>query len=104
MMKNVKILIADDHAAVRRDLRDLLHSQPGWKVVADVATGAEAIDKTRELHPNVVVLDISMPGTSGTEAIPAILQAWPQARVLVLAMHDAREVIDKAIQAGAHGY
>src|SRR5947209_7450967 len=103
-MKNATILIADDHAVVRRGLRDLLRSQPGLKVVADVATGIEAIEKTRELHPNVVVLDISMPGISGTEAIPAILQAWPQARVLVLTMHDAHEFIDKAIKAGAHGY
>src|SRR5947209_931486 len=103
-MKPVTILVADDHAVVRRGLRDLLELQPGWQVVADVATGHEAVARARELHPDVVVLDIAMPGLGGTEAIPLILQASPHSRVLVLTMHDADEFVQRTLQSGARGY
>lgn len=103
-MKSCSILVADDHALMRRGLRQLLESEPGWKVIAEAASGREAVDKTLELRPNLVVMDVSMPDLNGLDATRLILNGLPETRVLILTMHDAPELIEKTLEAGASGY
>ena len=103
-MTGVRILVADDHAVVRRGLRALLEAQPGWKVCAEAANGREAVTKVKQLKPDVVVLDISMPELNDLEATRQILKAAPQTEVLILTMHHSEEVVCAVLRAGARGY
>jgi DNA-binding NarL/FixJ family response regulator len=103
-MKNLSILIADDHAIVRRGLRALLEAQPGWKVVGEAGNGRSAVLKAAELHPDIAILDITMPQLNGLDAARLMLKQSPHTRILVLTMHDADEVIEKTFEAGARGY
>jgi DNA-binding NarL/FixJ family response regulator len=103
-MTDFRILIVDDHAVVRRGVKSLLESQPGWEVVGEAATGHEAIEKAAELKPDVVVLDVSLPELNGIEATPLILKASPSSEVLVLTMHHSEELARQVFKAGAKGY
>lgn len=98
------ILIADDHAVVRRGLRALLESERNWSVVAEAANGHEAVNKAVELKPHVAILDISMPWLNGLDACRLITQGSPRTRVLILTVHPAQDLIAKTIRAGACGY
>jgi DNA-binding NarL/FixJ family response regulator len=103
-MKKLRILIADDHGLVRRGARDVLHSQPGWKVVGEAANGCEAVQKAIELRPDVAVVDIGMPQLDGVEAVRQIRDAIPEIKVLVLTMHESDQMVRRALEAGALGY
>jgi len=103
-MHTVSILIADDHAVVRRGLRALLETQPNWKVVAEASNGREAVEKAAELSPQVVILDIGMPRLNGLVAATLIFKANPKARILMLTMHAAEALIQQTLKAGASGY
>jgi len=103
-LENVSILIADDHAVVRRGLRALLETQPGWKVAAEVGNGREAVESATKLTPDLAVLDISMPDLNGLDAAVMILKASPRTRILILTMHAAEDLIRKTLKAGARGY
>jgi DNA-binding NarL/FixJ family response regulator len=103
-VKPVRLLIADDHSIVRRGLRALLESQPGWEVCGEAVDAREAIEKAKQLRPDVVIMDISMPGLNGLEATRRIIRSAPQIQVLVLTVHDSPEIIDRALAAGARGY
>jgi DNA-binding NarL/FixJ family response regulator len=103
-METVSILIADDHAVVRRGLRALLETQPKWKVVCEVANGREAVEMATKLCPDVAILDITMPRLNGLDAASLIFKATPQTRILILTMHAAEELIKKTLKAGASGY
>jgi two-component system response regulator NreC len=103
-MKQLSILIADDQVLVRKGLRALLGAKPEWAVAGEANNGLEAIEKALILQPNLIIVDISMPQLNGLGAIPRMLQAAPHARVLVLTMHNAEEVIQRALQVGASGY
>ena len=103
-MDNVSILIADDHAVVRRGLRALLETQAGWKIVAEVGNGREAVDSAIKLAPDLAVLDISMPDLNGLDAAVMIQKASPRTRILILTMHAAEDLIRKTLKAGARGY
>ena len=103
-MSPVRILIADDHAVVRAGLRALLEHHDQFHVVAEAATGKEAIQKAQELHPDVAVLDIRMPGISGIEACRQIVAAVEGCRVIVLTTYAEDELLFSAIRAGASGY
>jgi DNA-binding NarL/FixJ family response regulator len=103
-METVSILIADDHAVVRRGLRALLETQPKWKVVCEVANGREAVEMAAKLCPDVAILDITMPRLNGLDAASLIFKATPQTRILILTMHAAEELIKKTLKAGASGY
>lgn len=103
-MSALRILIADDHEVVRRGVRALLESQPGWEVVADVANGREALETTQRLRPDIVVLDISMPELNGIEATRRILAAVPTTEVIVLTMHESEKLVRRILEAGARGY
>jgi two-component system, NarL family, response regulator NreC len=88
-MEHVHIVLADDHPVVRQGLRTLLEQQPGWKVVAEAATGKDAIAKVRELKPDVAVLDISMASLNGLETARRIVESGSKTRILILTVHDS---------------
>lgn len=103
-MKEVKILVADDHELVRRGVRALIELQPGWEVCAEASTGREAVEKTKRLKPDVVILDLSMPDLNGLEATRQILAAVPRTEVLVLTIHESEQAERDVLAAGARGY
>ena len=103
-MTTVRILLADDNKALRDDVRIILNSRSGWKVVAEAENGLDALEKSRELQPDVVILDYSMPELDGISAIPMIRSAAPQTEIVVLTVHDAPFTVRRAVDAGARGY
>src|SRR5690349_20450741 len=100
----IRILLADDHDVVRRGLRGLLESQPGWQVVAEARTGREAVALAERLRPDVAVLDLSMPDLNGLEATRRIRKERPETEVLVFTMHQTEQLMREALLAGARGY
>ena len=103
-MPKLDVLVADDHDIVRRGLRDLLEKQPGWKVVAEASNGREAVEKAKELKPDVSILDISMPSLDGLEAARQILESRSSTKVLILTMHHSDPLIQQMLKAGVRGY
>lgn len=103
-MTSVRILLADDHEVVRRGLRALLESPGGWEVCGEASNGREAVDKAKKLKPEIVVLDIGMPGLNGLEATRQILKALPRTQVLILTVQESEQVIREVVEAGARGY
>jgi DNA-binding NarL/FixJ family response regulator len=101
---SVRILLADDHEIVRRGLKELLEEQLGWTVCAEAANGREAVEAAVRTHPDVGVLDFSMPELNGLEATRRIRQVAPQVEVLVFTMHESEELIREVLAAGARGY
>jgi two-component system response regulator NreC len=97
-------LIADDHAVLRAGLRMLLEVQRDMAVAGEAGDGAEAVQKARELQPDIVLLDLTMPGPGSGEVIRQVLRACPKTRVLVLTMHDDPAYLASALAAGAAGY
>jgi NarL family two-component system response regulator LiaR len=100
----IRILIVDDHAVVREGLRTLITTKPGMEVVGEAADGVEAVAQARSLQPDVILLDMVMPHQDGLQAIKAIKQQNPKARILVLTSFDDDERVFSAIKAGALGY
>ena len=100
----LRIVIVDDHAVVRRGVRALLETQPGWKVMAEATTGREAVEVVRRLRPDVVVMDLSLPELNGLEATRQIVKELPQTEILVLTMHHSEQLARDVLQAGARGY
>ena len=100
----LRIVIVDDHAVVRRGVRSLLESHPGWKVTAEAATGREAVEIVRRLQPHVVVMDLSLPELNGLDATRQIVKESPDVEVLVLTMHHSEQLARDVLQAGARGY
>ncbi len=103
-MKQITVLLADDHAIVRRGFRRLLEDDPDLAVVGEANDGDEAIRLAGELKPDVVVMDAAMPGTNGLAATQAIAGKWPQIAVLMLSMHSEQTLVRQALAAGAKGY
>ncbi len=100
----IRLVIADDHPMVREGLKASLESEHHIEVLADVADGQAALDAAAQLLPDVVLMDISMPGTTGLEACEIFKRQLPNIRILIVTMHDSREYVMKAIQSGAAGY
>src|ERR1700747_2818923 len=96
---SIRILIADDHDLVRRGLKALLSSKPGWVVCAEAATGREAIAKAEKHRPNLVVMDIAMPELNGLEAIRSISKMLPKAEFVVLSAHYSLQLVREVIAA-----
>jgi len=98
------VLVVDDHAVVRAGLRRVLEAEPDIDVVGEAETGERAIFEAIESKPDVIVMDVVMPGKSGIEATPEVLRAVPTTRVLVLSMQDDPRYVRAAFEAGARGY
>lgn len=103
-MSKIKVLLADDHTIVRKGLRSLLEDEADIEVVAEARDGLEAAEKAGQLRPDVVLMDITMPGFNGLEATQQIVREYPNVRVVVLTMHENDEYIQQALRAGAVGY
>ena len=103
-MKEIRLVLADDHNVMRRGLRLLLESQPGLLVVGEAADGRQAVEQAILLKPDVVVLDIAMPNMSGTEAAQRIREALPATAVVILSMHSDESYVLRALKAGAKAY
>jgi len=103
-MKKISVVLADDHAVVRRGFRRLLEDDPGIEVVGEASDGDEAIQLAGDLKPRVVVMDAAMPNTNGLAATRTIAERWPSIAVLMLSMHSEQTLVRQAMAAGAKGY
>ena len=101
---DLTVMIADDHAIFREGLRGMLEREPGLMVVGEATNGVEAVLRAREIHPNVIVMDISMPVMNGIEATRKIVAEHADIRVLALSMESDRRFIVEVLEAGATGY
>jgi DNA-binding NarL/FixJ family response regulator len=101
---SVRVLIVDDHAVVRAGLRRVLDAEPDIETVAEAGDAERAVFEAIEHKPDVVLMDVVMPGKSGIEGIPGVLQGAPEARILVLSMQDDPRYVREAFEAGASGY
>src|SRR5215469_16121639 len=103
-MSNLRLLLADDHEIVRKGLRSVLEAQNDCGVVGEAADGRQAVALVKELNPDIVILDISMPLLNGLEATRQILKIRPQTKVLILTMHESDSLIRNILNVGAQGY
>jgi DNA-binding NarL/FixJ family response regulator len=101
--EKIKLLIADDHAILRQGLRRILEAEPDMSVIGEAATGTDAVKRARQLKPDVVIMDISMPEQDGIESMRQIVKTQTS-RVLILTVHMEHHVITEAVSAGAAGY
>jgi DNA-binding NarL/FixJ family response regulator len=102
--RRVRVLVADDHAVVREGIRTVLAATPDFDVVGEAGDGVEALAMTRTLQPDVLVLDLTMPGKSGLEVAGELRSEHETVRVLILSMHDHPEYVLEAVRVGAAGY
>jgi DNA-binding NarL/FixJ family response regulator len=103
-MEALRLLVADDHEVVRKGVRSLIEAQPGWEVAAEASNGREAVEKAKEMKPDVTVLDIGMPSLNGLEAARQMLKNDARAKIVILTMHESDEVIREVLDVGARGY
>jgi two-component system nitrate/nitrite response regulator NarL len=103
-MPSIRLLIVDNHTLFRQGLVSLLQSEPGFQVIGEAGSGEEALDLARQLQPDVVLMDVKMPGIGGVEATRRLLELMPPARVLMLTVSEEEESLFAAIHAGARGY
>ena len=101
---DVKILLADDHKIMRDGLRSLIEKQPGMQLVAEAENGRAAIKMNRKFRPEVIVMDLHMPGVSGIEATRQIVAEFPGTKVVAFSMHSDQQFVIGALKAGASGY
>ncbi len=102
--KTIRILLADDHKILRTGLRELLEKEPSLKVVAEAEDGRTAVQLSREMSPDIVIMDISMQDLNGVEATRQIVSGSPQIKVIVLSMHSGQKFVAEVFKAGASGY
>jgi DNA-binding NarL/FixJ family response regulator len=99
----LRILLADDHDLTRAGLRYLLEKQKDWSVCAEASNGRKAVELAETLHPDIAILDMTMPEMNGLEATRHILKSQPHTRILIYTMHETESIIVDALEAGAHG-
>jgi DNA-binding NarL/FixJ family response regulator len=102
--KMIRILIADDHELMRRGLRSILATRPDWEVCGEAVDGNDAIEKTKLLRPDILVLDISMPQTNGLDVARTLSREVPATQVVILSQYEESEMRPHALEAGARGY
>jgi len=101
---SIRILIADDHGVIRGGLRAILEDEPGFEVIGEANDGEEALHLVSELRPDIVLLDIAMPGIDGSECTRRLTMMYPQIHVLILTVYEDESLLREAIRAGASGY
>jgi DNA-binding NarL/FixJ family response regulator len=97
-------MIVDDHAFIRRGVQSILNSVPGWELCGEAENGVAAIRLAGDLKPDVIIMDVSMPGLNGLEATRIIHEAQPAVKIVLLTLHDSAEVLRSGFHAGAQGY
>jgi DNA-binding NarL/FixJ family response regulator len=100
----LQILIADDHEIVRRGVRGIIEAHPGWEVCCEAADGDAVLDLVLRHHPNIAILDVSLPGLNGIAVTRQLRQSCPETQVLLFTMHDDDETVSGGLAAGARGY
>jgi len=100
----IRVMIVDDHPLVREGIRSIVAAEDGFEIVAEAGSGEEAVEVAGKLRPDVVILDLSMPGEGGLRAVARLREVAPAARSLILSVHDHPEYILEAVRAGAQGY
>ena len=101
---NTRVMIVDDHKMFRDGLRGLINAEPGMEVVGEAVDGKEAIEKARRLSPDVVIMDISMPGMNGIESMRHLIKDRPQVKVIMLSMYASGPLVQSVLAAGAAEY
>jgi len=99
-----RVLVVDDHAFIRRGVQSILHAFPEWELCGEADNGADAVRLSEALKPEVIIMDISMPGLNGIEATRTIHKNHPETKVILLTLHDNNELVRSAFRAGARGY
>jgi DNA-binding NarL/FixJ family response regulator len=99
-----RVLLADDHAVLLSGLKAMLGQHRDYEVVGEASSGLETLSQAEELEPDIILLDITMPGLGGLDALPSLRRLVPNSKVIVLTMHDDPQYLQKAMQAGASGY
>jgi DNA-binding NarL/FixJ family response regulator len=100
----LRILVADDHPVVRQGICSLLKAHPGWEISGEALDGRQAVQMTRDLRPDIVILDLAMPTLNGLDATRQILDENPDQKVLILTMSDSEQLIREVLGAGARGF
>jgi two-component system response regulator NreC len=103
-MDKIRILLADDHTLIRTGIATLLRTNKDFEIVGEAEDGEQAVEKTKQLHPDVLIIDLSMPKLSGIEATRIIKTNYPDVNVLVLTMHESEEFVYQILKSGAVGY
>jgi DNA-binding NarL/FixJ family response regulator len=103
-VKPLRILIADDHELVRKGLRSVLDGQAGWTICGEAVNGREAVELARQLKPDIIIMDVTMPELNGLEATRQILKERLKTEVLILTVHESEQLVGEVLAAGARGY
>jgi DNA-binding NarL/FixJ family response regulator len=99
-----RVLIVDDHAFIRRGVQTILHPFPEWEFCGEADNGRDAIRMADELKPEIIIMDVSMPGLNGIEATRAIRKTQPAVKIVLLTLHESADLVRNAFRAGARGY
>ena len=99
-----RVIIVDDHAFIRRGVQAILQSFPEWELCGEAGSGAEAVSLVDDLKPDVVLMDVTMPGMNGIEATRMIRKSHPSVKIVLLTLHESSEILRNGFRAGANGY
>ena len=99
-----RVLVVDDHAVIRRGVQGILRSYPEWELCGEAENGQEAVRLAETLKPEIIIMDVSMPGLNGLEATRIIRNILPNTKILLLTLHSSTELVRSAFRAGARGY